>query len=200
MNETLYNQLRKLGASAESINKWVKANPQKTFEPIPKTPLTKGGKKHPTARKSTGSGGSRRPSGSGSGSGAARRRRTDVPPAEKTRYTYGAKKAPVLKRQVGRGAHWRPGTLALKEIEHYQKTTGYICSRACFNRLVREIVQDYTMTVRVSKLASDILQEVSEMYVTKLLEDANLLAIHARRTTIQPKDIQLARRIRGERA
>lgn len=45
-----------------------------------------------------------------------------------------------------------------------------------------------------------ILQEASEAYLVGLFEDTNLCAIHAKRVTIMPKDIQLARRIRGERA
>ena len=40
----------------------------------------------------------------------------------------------------------------------------------------------------------------SEAYLVGLFEDTNLCAIHAKRVTIMPKDIQLARRIRGERA
>ena len=44
------------------------------------------------------------------------------------------------------------------------------------------------------------LQEAAEAYLVGLFEDTNLAAIHAKRVTIMPKDIQLARRIRGERA
>ena len=44
------------------------------------------------------------------------------------------------------------------------------------------------------------LQEASEAYLVGLFEDTNLCAIHAKRVTIMPKDIQLARKIRGERA
>ena len=44
------------------------------------------------------------------------------------------------------------------------------------------------------------LQEASEAYLVSLFEDTNLAAIHAKRVTIQPKDLQLARRLRGERA
>ena len=45
-----------------------------------------------------------------------------------------------------------------------------------------------------------VFQEASEAYLVGLFEDTNLCAIHAKRVTIMPKDIQLARRIRGERA
>jgi histone H3 len=43
-------------------------------------------------------------------------------------------------------------------------------------------------------------QEAGEAYLTTLFEDTNLCAIHAKRVTIMPKDIQLALRIRGERS
>ena len=52
--------------------------------------------------------------------------------------------------------------------------------------------------LRWTKGALEALQEAAEAYITNLMEDANLLAIHARRYTLQPRDIQLARRIRGE--
>ena len=50
------------------------------------------------------------------------------------------------------------------------------------------------------RLTSCTLQEASEAYLVGLFEDTNLCAIHAKRVTIMPKDVQLARRIRGERA
>ena len=53
--------------------------------------------------------------------------------------------------------------------------------------------------LRWTKGVLDALHEASEYYLVDLLEDANLIAIHARRITLQPRDIQLARRIRGER-
>jgi len=43
------------------------------------------------------------------------------------------------------------------------------------------------------------IQEAAEAYMTSLFEDANLCAIHAKRVTLMSKDIDLARRIRGER-
>jgi histone H3 len=43
------------------------------------------------------------------------------------------------------------------------------------------------------------LQEAAEAYIVGLFEDTNLCAIHAKRVTIMPKDVQLATRIRGER-
>ncbi len=55
------------------------------------------------------------------------------------------------------------------------------------------------MDLRFQSHAIMALQEASEAYLTALFEDANLCAIHAKRVTIMPKDIELARRIRGER-
>ena len=67
-------------------------------------------------------------------------------------------------------------------------------------RLVREIAQDFKIDLRFQSSAVMALQEASEAYLVGLFEDTNLCAIHAKRVTIMPKDIQLARRIRGERA
>ncbi|CAB3253882.1 unnamed protein product [Arctia plantaginis] len=67
-------------------------------------------------------------------------------------------------------------------------------------RLVREIAQDFKTDLRFQSAAIGALQEASEAYLVGLFEDTNLCAIHAKRVTIMPKDIQLARRIRGERA
>jgi len=67
-------------------------------------------------------------------------------------------------------------------------------------RLVREIAQDFKTDLRFQSSAILALQEASEAYLVGLFEDTNLCAIHAKRVTIMPKDVQLARRIRGERA
>ena len=72
--------------------------------------------------------------------------------------------------------------------------------KAPFQRLVREIAQDFKNEVCFQSTAVLALQEASEAYLVGVFEDANLCAIHAKRVTIMPKDIQLARRIRGERA
>lgn len=69
-----------------------------------------------------------------------------------------------------------------------------------FQRLVREIAQDFKNDLRFQSTAILALQEAAEAYLVGLFEDTNLCAIHAKRVTIMPRDIQLARRIRGERA
>ena len=64
---------------------------------------------------------------------------------------------------------------------------------------MREIAQEYKNELRFQSSAILALQEATEAYLVSLFEDTNLCAIHAKRVTIMPKDIQLARRIRGER-
>ena len=96
---------------------------------------------------------------------------------------------------------YRPGTVALMEIRRYQKSTELLIRKLPFQRLVREIAQDEfpKLSLRFQPSAIAALQEASEAYLVGLFEDTNLCAIHAKRVTIMPKDIQLARRIRGER-
>ncbi len=95
---------------------------------------------------------------------------------------------------------FRPGTVALREIRQYQKGTQLLIRRLPFNRLVREIAQNYHMELRFQGSAILALQEAAEAYLVSLFEDSNLHAIHAKRITIMPADIQLALRIRGERS
>ena len=94
---------------------------------------------------------------------------------------------------------YRPGTVALREIRRYQKSTDLLVRKLPFQRLVREIAQDFRNDCRFQSTAMLALQEAAEAYHVGLFEDTNLCAIHAKRVTIMPKDIQLARRIRGER-
>jgi histone H3 len=95
---------------------------------------------------------------------------------------------------------YRPGTVALREIRRYQKSTELLIRKLPFQRLVREIAQDFKTNLRFQGSAVLALQEAAEAYLVGLFEDTNLAAIHAKRVTIMPKDIQLARRIRGERS
>jgi histone H3 len=64
---------------------------------------------------------------------------------------------------------------------------------------VREIAQEILRDLRFQSTALLALQEASEAYLVGVFEDTNLCALHAKRVTIMPKDMQLARRIRGER-
>ena len=95
---------------------------------------------------------------------------------------------------------YRVGTAALKDIRHFQKTSALLIRRLPFQRLVREIAQDFKTDLWFQSAAILCLQEAAEAYLVRLFEDANLCAIHARRVTIMPRDIKLARRIRGEHA
>lgn len=100
--------------------------------------------------------------------------------------------------QLKKPHRWRPGTVALREIRRYQKTTELLIRRLPFSRLVREISNQVSPEpFRWSANAFIALQEATEAVLVGLFDDANLCAIHAKRITIQPKDIKLARRIRG---
>src|ERR1700731_3197762 len=110
------------------------------------------------------------------------------------------KSAPAAAGGVKKPHRYRPGTVALREIRRYQKSTELLIRKLPFQRLVREIAQDFKTDLRFQSSAVMALQEASEAYLVGLFEDTNLCAIHAKRVTIMPKDIQLARRIRGERA
>ncbi len=94
---------------------------------------------------------------------------------------------------------YRPGTVALREIRKYQKSTELLIRKLPFQRLVREVAQEYKSDLRFQSSAVVALQEASESYLVSLFEDTNLCAIHAKRVTIMPKDMQLARRIRVEK-
>ena len=93
---------------------------------------------------------------------------------------------------------YHPGMMALKEIRHYQKFTGFLIRKLPFQRLVREITVEVAQEMRFQSSALLALQEAAEAYLVGLFEDTNLCAIHARQVTIMPKDIQLARRICGK--
>ncbi|CAH6807902.1 AC119603.1 [Phodopus roborovskii] len=102
--------------------------------------------------------------------------------------TKAARKSAPATGGVKKPHRYRPGTVALREIRRYQKSTELLIRKLPFQHL------------RFQSSAVMALQEASEAYLVGLFEDTNLCAIHAKRVTIMPKDIQLARRIRGERA
>ena len=100
-------------------------------------------------------------------------------------------------RQVKPHRYWA-GTVALQDIRHFQKTTALLIRKLPFQRLVREIAQEFKTDLQFQSAAILCLQEAVEAYLVRLFDDANLCAIHAKRVTIMPKDILLARLIRGE--
>lgn len=91
---------------------------------------------------------------------------------------------------------WRPGTVALREIRRYQKSTELLIRKLPFMRLVREIGLDWNHSIRFQQSAVVALQEACEAYLVTLFEDVNLCCIHAKRVTITPRDIHLAMRLR----
>lgn len=94
--------------------------------------------------------------------------------------------------------HYRPGTKALREIRKFQKTTELLMPKRPFQQLVKQTAQDIVPGLRFQSTAVEMLQQASEAYVTQLLEETNLCALHAGRITITARDMRLARRIRGE--
>ena len=113
----------------------------------------------------------------------------------------GVKQLPPAQQPTKKPHRYQPGTVALREIRRYQKSTELLIRKLPFQRLVREFAQDLgKINVRFQSGVIMALQEASEAYLVGLLEDSNLCAVYAKRVTIMPKDIQLARQIRGERS
>ncbi len=120
--------------------------------------------------------------------------------APQGKLTLAQRRANMYSGGVKKPHRYRPGTVALREIRRFQKSTELLVRKAPFGRLVREIAQDQGKIQDARFQASAVLasQEATEAYATTLFHDSNLTAMHAKRVTIQPKDIQLVRRLRGE--
>ena len=110
------------------------------------------------------------------------------------------KSAPSGGQRFKKPHRFRPGTVALREIRRYQKSTELLIPKRRFQLLVREISLSHMKNGRFQTAAMAMLQEAGEAYVIQLLDDANTCAIHARRVTVTPKDLKLATRIRGGKA
>ncbi|KAF7684802.1 histone H3.1/H3.2 [Astathelohania contejeani] len=91
---------------------------------------------------------------------------------------------------------YKPGTVALREIRRYQKSTENLIRKLPFQRFVRSIALEYRADVRFQGSALGALQEATEKFLSELFEDANLCAVHGGRVTVQPKDLHLAMRLR----
>ena len=120
--------------------------------------------------------------------------------ANKTRkqlYNRAARKSAPAMGGLKKPHRFRPGTVAIREIKRYQKSTELLIKRLPFQRLVKEIAQNFKSDLRFQASAVIALQEATESYMVSLFQDTNLCAIHAKRVTIMPKDMQLAKRIRG---
>ena len=98
-----------------------------------------------------------------------------------------------------KGFKWRPVMRALREIRFYQKSMALLLKCIPFLHLIREVAEDFKVDLRFTADATYTLQCASEDYLVRLFKDSNLCAIHAKRVTIMPKDVQLAWRIRGKR-
>ncbi|CAL2052406.1 unnamed protein product [Caenorhabditis brenneri] len=95
---------------------------------------------------------------------------------------------------------YRPGTIALRDIRRYQKSTELLIPKSSFQRLVREIAQEFMSNIRFKSAAMDCLQEAAEAFLVERFEQSQLVAIHRGRVAITKKDMQLAKQIRGDRA
>ena len=121
------------------------------------------------------------------------------PDAMKKQLPASKHKRKVQNKELAKARRIRPGKVALSEIRKYQKTTELLIRKLPFQRLVREITTDITKSeMRFQSPALLALQEAAEAYLVGLFEDANLCAIHAKRVTLMVKDLQLAKRIRGD--
>ena len=110
--------------------------------------------------------------------------------------------APQAQQRARR--RYKPGTVAIREIKRYQKSTSLLLRKLPFQRLVREIARGMTDAkklpdFRFQSIAIQAIQEAAESYLVDLFEDTNLCAIHAKRVTIMPKDMRLAKRLRRDR-
>ncbi|XP_010480356.1 PREDICTED: histone H3-like centromeric protein HTR12 isoform X2 [Camelina sativa] len=113
------------------------------------------------------------------------------------RTKYGSRPQGSQKKKAYR---FKPGTVALREIRHYQKSTSLLIPAAGFVRQVRSIT-DAVAPPRISRWTAEALvalQEAAEDYLIGLFSDSMLCAIHARRVTLMRRDFELARRIGGK--
>lgn len=114
-------------------------------------------------------------------------------------YANATKKKTLLASGETKKPHrWRPGVCALREIRRYQKTTDLLIRKLPFQRLVREIAQNFQADLRFQSDAILALQESSEAYLTRLFEDAYMCSLHSKHLTLRVQDLRLARRLRGD--
>ena len=100
--------------------------------------------------------------------------------------------------RVCKPRRFRPGTVALREIRKYQKSTELLIRKLPFQRLVREVATKMCPSLRFQSTAILALQEASESFLVTMFEDVNVCCLHAGRVTIQVKDMWLWNRmIRG---
>ena len=127
------------------------------------------------------------------------RRSTGGKAPRKQLATKAAHKSAPTAMGVKKPCWYHPETVALREIQRYQKTTDLLFPKKRVGLLVKEISQDFKGDLRWNLNAILNLHHSIEAYLVGLFEDTNLCTIHAGHVTIKPKDIQLARHICGER-
>lgn len=103
-----------------------------------------------------------------------------------------ARKSAPATGGVKKPHRYRPGTVSLREIKKMQKSTDLLIRKLPFQRLVREITQEFRTNMRFQASAIEGLQHDAEAYITDLARKAQTCAIHAKRITVMPKDTQLA--------
>ena len=119
-------------------------------------------------------------------------------PRGRYRTKHGLKMGLAVRGSVRKPRRYRPGTVALRQIKKYQKSTNLLIRKLPFQRLVREVTQNINPTLRFQSTAILALQEASESFLVTMFEDVNVCALHTGRVTIQVKDIWLWNRmIRG---
>eukprot|EP00483_Globobulimina_turgida_P000446 UN00446 len=125
------------------------------------------------------------------------KRRQTRSPNKKASKSLKSRSGPDIYASPRKKRRHRPGTVALKEIRKYQSSTDLLLRKLPFSRVVRDIARKYQPDLRFQASALVALQVATEAHLVSLFEDSNLCAIHAKRVTIMPRDMQLARRIRG---
>ena len=133
----------------------------------------------------------------GTGKRGKKRGHGGKPKNKQSQATKKARKAAPSAGGLKKPHRYHPGTVALREIRKQQRRTDPLMRKLPFQRLVREVAQDFKTDLRFQASAILALQEASEAYLIGLFEDTNLLTLHRKNVTIAPKDMNLARRIRG---
>ncbi|KAH6915693.1 histone-fold-containing protein [Coprinopsis sp. MPI-PUGE-AT-0042] len=121
--------------------------------------------------------------------------------APQRKFKVGGKLHSIKKPQVVHGKlqfRTRPGVAALREIRYQQNSTDLLLLKLPFQRLVREIASSYKTDSRFRPDALEGLQQATEAYMVGLFQDLQAIALHAKRVTIMPRDMGLARRLRRE--
>ncbi|XP_066574384.1 histone H3-like centromeric protein A isoform X1 [Amia ocellicauda] len=130
--------------------------------------------------------------------GSAHKRKARTPQRrEPAQIPVSPKRRSASRESPPRRRRFRPGTRALMEIRRYQKSTELLLRKGPFSRVVREVCQMFRVDLKWQAIALSALQEAAEAFLVRLFQDAYLCTIHAKRVTLFPRDIQLARRIRG---